>query len=233
MAKTPPSVQDSPRARWAAPARTLAAAVLLAGCAVVAHAQKEQTREPAPGSPQTVKIPLFGSPREFAHKLKFLVSMARFTEWPSEAFSRADSPIIIGVVGPPPSHHGKTPPPPEGAPPPPQVRAFEKHAVGGRPIIIHSVNRLDDMRQCHVLYFPAGLDRKAMGLMRRLKDLPIVTVGEFEEFARAGGMVELGAFTRDAPPSFEVNVSAAQRSKINFSSRMLSIASRVHREADR
>src|SRR5262245_54802276 len=38
-------------------------------------------------------------PREYQVKAVFLFNFAQFTEWPSNAFASADSPIVIGTLG--------------------------------------------------------------------------------------------------------------------------------------
>ncbi len=65
------------------------------------------------------------------------------------------------------------------------------------------------------------------GLLAHLKANPVLTVGDIENFTKAGGVI---AFTlEDNRVRFAINVDAAQRAGLKISSKLLSLA-RIVRE---
>ena len=71
-----------------------------------------------------------------------------------------------------------------------------------------------------------GLEEKFIGeTLERLQGLPVLTVGDSEQFAQQGGMI--GFSLQDNKVRFEINLGAAQQAGLKISSRLLTLAKKV------
>ena len=61
--------------------------------------------------------------------------------------------------------------------------------------------------------------------MRAVSNAPILTVGESEEFIHQGGMI--GFYLQENRIRFDINLQAAKRVNLRFSSRLLLLAKSV------
>jgi len=139
-------------------------------------------------------------------KAAFLYNFAKFAEWPADA-APAD-PLTICVFG-------------DAAIADALDDTVKGRAVDGRKAVVVRV-KPDGFRGCHVLYL-AGIDAKrAQALVDELKNAPVLTVGEREQFAQSAGIAAL--FVEQGRMRFAINVEAAQRCRLRISSRLLSLA---------
>jgi hypothetical protein len=146
------------------------------------------------------------SASEPALKAAFLYNFAKFAEWPADA-APAD-PLTICVFGDTPIADALD-------------ETVKGRTVDGRKTVVVRV-KPEGFRGCHVLYL-AGLDTKrAQAIIDDLKGVPVLTVGEREQFALGGGIA--GLFVEQGRMRFAINVEAAQRGRLRISSRLLSLA---------
>jgi hypothetical protein len=160
----------------------------------------------------------FGSPTsaqsasEPEIRAAFLYNFAKFAEWPAEA-APAD-PLTICVFG-------------DAAIADALDETVKGRTVDGRKAAVVRVER-DGFRGCHVLYL-AGIDAKpAQAIADELKNAPVLTVGDREQFAHSAGIAAL--FVEQGRMRFAINVEAAQRCRLRISSRLLSLAKIVKDE---
>ena len=139
-------------------------------------------------------------------KAAFLYNFAKFAEWPADA-APAD-PLIVCVFG-------------DTAIADALDETVKGRTVDGRKTVVVRV-KPEGFRGCHVLYL-AGLDTKrAQAIIDDLKGVPVLTVGDREQFAQSGGIA--GLFVEQGRMRFAINVEAAQRGRLRISSRLLSLA---------
>jgi hypothetical protein len=139
-------------------------------------------------------------------KAAFLYNFAKFAEWPADA-TPAD-PLLICVLGDPAIADALD-------------ETVKGRTIDGRKVVVSRVKR-EGVRGCHVLYL-AGLDTKAANQMvDELKNAPVLTVSDREQFAENGGIA--GLFVEQGRMRFAINVDAAQRCRLRISSRLLSLA---------
>lgn len=151
---------------------------------------------------------------EPAVKSAFLYNFPKFTEWPAEALPPGD-PIRLCVVND-------------------RVVAdmleglTKGRHVSGHPLVV-SAMALDSpapaLSACRLLFL-SGLDStRSAALLQALSGKPILTVGDGEAFARAGGVV--GLFIKDGTVQFAVNTAGAQRAGLQLSSQLLKLGKLV------
>ena len=140
-----------------------------------------------------------GAPsREYQIKAAFLYNFVQFVEWPADAFAAADSPIILAVVGDNPFGESLR-----------QVIAGK--SVGGRRLEVAHFPRAADVDEDDV-------DQ----VIRKAQQKAILTVSDVDGFTRAGGVIRF--YLDDGKIRFEINVAAAEKSRLKISSRLLKLA---------
>lgn len=154
------------------------------------------------GSPaaQTATVP--------ALKAAFLYNFAKFTEWPAEALP-SGAPLAICATDEAIVHA--------------LAQTTEGRAIGGHAVHAQYV-ALDSARTrtCHVLYAGDLDQERAIRVLESLGGASILTVSDFDQFVRLGGVVEL--FVEDGRMRFAIGVESARRARLQISSKLLSLA---------
>ena len=147
--------------------------------------------------------------KEFQIKSVFLFNFAQFVEWPPEAFSGPQSPILIGVLGEDPFG-----------------RALDEVVTGEailrRQLIVERFHRVEDIKTCHILFISPSEAEKYEQIFAALRGRSILTVGDTEGFATRGGMIRFR--TDHNRIRLGVNVEAAQAAGLTISSKLLRAA---------
>lgn len=151
---------------------------------------------------------------EPALKSAFLYNFTKFTDWPAEALPPGD-PLVLCVVNDA-VIAGMLETLTKG-------RSVAGHALVVSPLAKDSATLA--LSACRVLYLSGADHPGSAALLGSLSGKPILTVGEGEGFARAGGVV--GLFVKDGTLQFAINTSAAQRAGLLLSSKLLSLAKLV------
>jgi hypothetical protein len=151
-------------------------------------------------------------PTEYQVKMAYLYNFARLVDWPAEAFDGPQAPFVLGILGENPFGH--------------EFDSVNGKTVKGRTLIIKKINDVQDIKSCHILFVCASEKGRWQLIFKTLQRGNVLTVGDTEGFARAGGVVNF--IVTDKNVAFEVNVDAAARKHLSFSSRILNIAVLVH-----
>jgi hypothetical protein len=149
---------------------------------------------------------------EYQVKALFLVNFAKYVDWPATAFGDAAAPIVIGVGGE--NNFGSH-----------LEKAVEGKIVCGRAIRIVMAEKDEDFAKCHILFVSAS-EKKHLGeILGKVKELPVLTVGETEQFIGQGGVIN---FTKkEGKVRLQIDLNAARRAKLQLSSKLLSVADSV------
>jgi hypothetical protein len=141
-------------------------------------------------------------------KAAYLYKFAGFVDWPGSAFSRADSPLVIGVAGSD-----------ELAGQLEQVVAGR--SIGTHPLAVRRLRRGDSLAGLHVLYVA---DRSLSAeLLAGARGLPLLTVGDGAE-----GPDNMICFVVvEQRLRFEVALGQVAPSGLKISARLLAAALRV------
>lgn len=103
--------------------------------------------------------------------------------------------------------------------------AIAGESIGGMPLTVRELTDGNDISACRVLYISGAELRRFRPLLAQVRHLPILTVSDGEEFLRQGGIVQfvmVGDRVR-----FEVNLDAAHQARLDLSSELLKVATRV------
>jgi hypothetical protein len=146
---------------------------------------------------------------EYAVKSAFLYNFATFVEWPAGAPSASAPQLTICVLGADPFGESLD-----------QVVAGK--TIGARPLAIKRVSRVSEAADCAVVFVGAGEGLRLPSLFADLRGLPVLTVGDADGFAEAGGII--GMFVENNRVRFEINLGAAEKARLKISSKLLSLA---------
>jgi hypothetical protein len=172
--------------------RHLAAGILAAWMTAVCSV-------PAAVSGQAVSEP--------ALKAAFLFNFVKFATWPEDALPPR-APVVLCTTDE-------------------EVAAalegqVANRTVNDRALVVRRVKPQAPLRGCSLVY-TGGLDeRRAKAVLATLAGTSVLTVGDAEEFAAAGGMI--GLFVADGRMKFTINLGAVGRTRVRLSSQLLTLA---------
>jgi hypothetical protein len=152
---------------------------------------------------------------EYEIKAGFLYNFTKFVEWPSEVFTNASAPIVLGIVGANPfgmlladAAAGKT--------------------INGRAVLIKPFREDEDLKSCQIVFVSSSEKKRAAQILEKLGRANVLTVGEGDAFIEAGGMI---AFVVEANKvRLVMNLEAASEARLKISAKVIAVARRAGRE---
>jgi hypothetical protein len=146
---------------------------------------------------------------EYRLKAAFLFHFAEFVEWPPE---NASGPFVICIVGEDPFHGDLE-------------EAVQGKSIATRVVRIRHIKQVPEVRGCHVLFIDKDESKNVSASISGLHQLPVLTVGESDDFLDQGGIIRM--FVEDRKIRFEINQGAAETANLKISSRLLLLATAV------
>lgn len=151
---------------------------------------------------------------EYQIKAAFLQNFPKFVDWPSLE-PGGMSPLVIGIVGDDPFG--------------PMFSSMIANVNSqGHPLALAHLRWNDRLTDCHILFVSSS---EINHLPQILAGAPhALTVGDFDSFARRGGMIEMRMTGNRV--RFDINVAAAHRAGLHVSSKLLGLAVHVYGGAE-
>jgi hypothetical protein len=147
---------------------------------------------------------------EYTVKAAMLFNFSQFVEWPTNAFSEAKSPLIIGVLGDDPFNGGLD-------------RILANKSAGTHPIVAVHFSNVSEISRCHILFIAASSQGQLSAAQQKLNGASVLTVGETEDFATsAGGVARL--YTEEGHIRVEINRTTAGKANLHISAKLLKLA---------
>ncbi|MEI6563024.1 MAG: YfiR family protein [bacterium] len=153
---------------------------------------------------------------EYSVKAAFLNNFIHFVEWPLSAFPDPGAALTIGVLGDDPFG-------------PLLEQAVKEEKAKGNGVVIRRFKSVDDVTSCHVLFISRSEKERMFLILKRLEEVPILTVSEMEGFADHGGIVNF--YIENNRIRFEINKESAYRKGLKISSRLLCLARIVEQKS--
>jgi hypothetical protein len=142
-------------------------------------------------------------------KAAFLYNFAKFVEWPAEAFSSETAPIQVAVFG---DEEFSA-----------KLRSLlNDKKAHGRSFEVKTITNPQEAKNFQIVFVASAESRRAPLVLEATKKSPVLTIGESEQFLDSGGMINF--VFEDAQLRFEVNPEAAQKAKLEISSKLLRLA---------
>jgi hypothetical protein len=175
-------------------------ALIAAGCWL---SRPSLAQQPAPSS-------------ECEDKAGFLLNFLKYVEWPSSTDSDTNAPLKICLIGE--DRIGTS-----------LSSLTKSKTINGRTVVLeHCDGGCASRRQCRLLFVSGSENRRLEEVLAAVKNLPMLTVGESDDFLERGGMISL--VMRDKAVRLEINLAGAEAAGLKISSRLLAVANVVKRK---
>lgn len=149
---------------------------------------------------------------EYEVKAVFLLNFVQYVDWPSQAFTSAQSPLVIGILGEDPFGDVLN-------------RTIRGETIKERPVIVKRSRQVDDLKGCHLLFISRSEKGRLARILSRLEGTCVLTVGETDQFVQSGGIINFRL--QGSKVRFEINVEAAGHCGLKISSKLLRLATVV------
>jgi hypothetical protein len=149
---------------------------------------------------------------EYQIKGAMMINFIKFVQWPESQTGPSDTTITIGIIGA--ENFGNS------------LDRIEGRNIEGKKLSIRQIHSLKQLSGCQVLFISASESRRSYQTLREVAGMPVLTIGEDEDFIRLGGIIRL--FNEKDHIRFEINQSAAQHANLKLSAKLLEVAAVVH-----
>ncbi len=151
---------------------------------------------------------------EYQVKAAYMYNLAKFVDWPAQVFDGPVQPIVFCVLGQTPLS--------------PALRdTLSGKVVDRRPLVFRQLSDSKQADKCQVLFISSADKKQMRQTLEEIKSLPVLTVGEAEDFTDQGGVVR---FLLDAGRvRLEFNLDAADCAKLRVSAKLLGLAKTVRK----
>ena len=153
-----------------------------------------------------------GVSKEYQVKAAFLFHFTQFVEWPDDAFTNADDPFRIGVLGENPFGSALD-------------EIVKGETIAGRKVAVQYSRRAADLKNCQMVFICESEKARVPSILKELDGPCTLTVGECNGFDARGGA--LNFFLEDGRVHFEINPAAAARGKLKISSQLFRVGKAV------
>ena len=150
---------------------------------------------------------------ELAVKATYLYKLAPFVSWPAAAWTAPNAPLVICVQGSDP--FGRV-----------LDRATAGQAVGGHPVVVKRLARLDPNSGCQIAYVAGGPAQSQAQALEAVDGAPVLTVTD-EGRGGPKGIVHL--LLDGGKVRFSIDAARAQECGVAISSKLLALAVAVKR----
>jgi YfiR/HmsC-like len=147
----------------------------------------------------------------------FLFNFAKYVDWPATAFPNTNAPITIGVLGTDPFGDNLQ-------------HDVEGKTINGRAFIVKHLAADSDFSGCQILFISNSEVSRLEGILGKAGTMPILTVGEDEQFAQKNGVISF--VLKDGKVRLEIDLVTARKAGLTISSRLLSVADVVKGKAN-
>jgi hypothetical protein len=153
---------------------------------------------------------------EYQVKAAYMYNLAKFVDWPSDAFGTPSRPIVFCVLGQTPLSR-------------PLEDALAGKILGERPLLFRQLADSKQVGDCKVLFLNLPDKKQLRQILDQVKSLHVLTVGESEDFTEEGGIARF--FLDAGRVRLEFNLDAADDARLRVSSKLLSLGRTLKRAA--
>lgn len=147
---------------------------------------------------------------EYETRAAFLLSLAKFTQWPDRSLPPGE-PLVVGVLGDSPLAEG--------------MESLARNPWLGRKVVVRRFRRASEIQACNILYFPREEEQALPGLKARLAAEGVLTVGETSFFIGYGGALQL--FKEGGRLRFILNRPALDQAHLRVAAQAQTLAKKV------
>jgi hypothetical protein len=149
---------------------------------------------------------------EYQVKAALLFHFAQFVDWPPGVLNSSDSSLILCIFDDEPRRQEFQ-------------STIEGKAIGARVLHIRQIGQSQQLQGCNILFLSRDDARRQTAILKGLRGMPVLTVGETENFLSNGGMIRF--HLDEDKVRFDINLEGAESSHLKISSRLLLLATTV------
>jgi hypothetical protein len=162
------------------------------------------------GAPRVARAQSVGE--EYQVKAAFLYHFAQLVDWPDGALNAVDLSLNLCIFGDEPRRQEL-----QGT--------LEGKTIGARVLHVRLVNQPQETRVCNIFFLSRDETVRQAAILRSLRGMPVLTVGESSNFLSQDGMIRFH-FDKEKI-RFDINLEAAESAHLKISSRLLLLATSV------
>ena len=102
------------------------------------------------------------------------------------------------------------------------MAALNGQVTAGKRLVVKRVNSVNEIPSCQILFLSSLEKNKLEPIMRYARNKPILTVGDTSEYSNQGVIINF--YLENNRVKIEINMDAAEQSKLKISSKLLKIA---------
>jgi len=145
-------------------------------------------------------------------KAGLIYNFLKYTKWPPTA-SGDSSPLIVCIFSAEDPFSG-------------YLQPIEDRTVNQRQITLRHISKIEDAANCHMLFVGSDEQGQWPALHRSLGGKSVLTVGDFDNFADSGGMIEFD--TKDNRVQIDLNPDAASAAHLQIYENLRRLAKTTH-----
>jgi hypothetical protein len=149
---------------------------------------------------------------EYQVKGAFIFHFAQLVDWPAGALNSGSNSINLCIFDDEPGRQELQ-------------STIEGKQVGARAIHVHLLSATQELQGCNILFLSRDESRRQTAILRGLRGIPVLMVGETSNFLSEGGMIRFHLV--EGKIRFDINLGAADSSHLKISSRLLLLATSV------
>ncbi len=147
---------------------------------------------------------------EYQIKAAFIYKFSTYIRWPEAQSSDPGTPFVIGVFGKDPFG-------------PALAEVVKGKSVQGRAVVVRNVARLEEASSCNVLFVSSSEREHLQQIIAVLHQAPVLTVGDMDQFAELGGMINLITIEENQI-RFDINKGQIDRAGLKAPAQLLRLA---------
>jgi len=151
---------------------------------------------------------------EYQVKGAFLYHFAQLSDWPASVLNAGDASLELCIFDDEPRRQELQ-------------STIEGKSIGARIFRVHLISQPQEIQGCNILFLSRDEARRQAAILRSLRGMPVLTVGETSDFLTNGGMIRF--HLEEGKIRFDINLDAAELSHLKISSRLLLLATTVTR----
>jgi len=151
---------------------------------------------------------------EYQVKAAFLYHFAQLLDWPAGVMKPGDPTLKLCIFDDEPRRQELQ-------------STIEGKTIGAWVLHVRLISQSQEVQGCNILFLSRDETGRQAAILRSLRGMPVLTVGETSNFLSEGGMIR---FHLDEDKiRFDINLESAESSHLKISSRLLLLATSVTR----
>ena len=156
---------------------------------------------------------------EYQIKGAMILNFIKFVQWPEQSQGqlpdqlndKTDTTVTIGIIGK--DNFGNT------------LNQIEGRKIGNKQLSIRHIKSVSQLSDCQILFISESESHRTYQILREISGMPILTIGEDEDFIQLGGIIRF--YDEKNHIRFEVNQTAALKSDLKLSVKLLEVAAAI------